>query len=46
MHDVGREPAFVNLGGAWHGIDDHATAFSELRAAFPSLELFVEPGRA
>lgn len=40
------EPAFVNLGGAWHGILDHRAAFAEIRAAFPSLEIFVEPGRA
>lgn len=43
---LNREPAFMNLGGAWHGIADHAAAFAEIRAAFPSLELFVEPGRA
>jgi diaminopimelate decarboxylase len=41
-----REPAFVNLGGAWHGILDHRAVFAEIRAAFPSLEIFVEPGRA
>lgn len=41
-----REPAFINLGGAWHGIADHAVAFAEIRAAFPGLEIFVEPGRA
>jgi carboxynorspermidine decarboxylase len=39
-------PAFLNLGGAWHGIADLATAFSTLRARFPELELIVEPGRA
>lgn len=44
--DAGREPAFMNLGGAWHGIDDFRTAFAQVRAAFPGLELFVEPGRA
>lgn len=41
-----RDPAFVNLGGAWHGIADLRGAFAEIRAAFPALELFVEPGRA
>lgn len=41
-----REPSFVNLGGAWHGILDHRAAFAEIRAAFPSIEIFVEPGRA
>jgi diaminopimelate decarboxylase len=44
--DAGREPAFMNLGGAWHGVADLAAAFAEVRATFPSLELFVEPGRA
>lgn len=44
--DAGREPAFVNLGGAWHGIEDIGAAFAQVRAAFPGLELFVEPGRA
>ena len=41
------EPAFVDLGGAWHGIADLAGAFAAIRAALPrSLELIVEPGRA
>jgi len=41
------EPAFVDLGGAWHGIDDVAAAFAAIRAALPrSIELLVEPGRA
>jgi diaminopimelate decarboxylase len=40
-----REPAFLNLGGAWHGIDDLPAAFAQLRTALPGLELFVEPGR-
>lgn len=44
--DAGREPAFINLGGAWHGIDDHVAAFAELRSALGGVELFVEPGRA
>ncbi len=44
--DAELEPAFLNLGGAWHGIADLAAAFGQLRAAFPSLELIVEPGRA
>ena len=43
---AGFEPAFINLGGAWHGIADIAAAFAEIRAAFPhSIEIFVEPGR-
>ena len=41
-----REPAFINLGGAWHGVADLRTAFAEIRAAFPGVEIFVEPGRA
>ena len=41
-----RAPAFINFGGAWHGISDVAAAFAEIRAAFPGVEIFVEPGRA
>lgn len=37
-------PAFLDLGGAWHGVPDLAAAFAALRAAF-ALELLVEPGR-
>jgi diaminopimelate decarboxylase len=40
------EAAFLDLGGAWHGISDLPAAFAELRAAFGNLELIVEPGRA
>jgi diaminopimelate decarboxylase len=41
------EPAFLNLGGAWHGIVDLEAALGELRAAIPrSIELIIEPGRA
>ena len=40
------EPAFLDLGGAWHGIADLAAAFADVRAALPrALELIVEPGR-
>jgi diaminopimelate decarboxylase len=39
-------PAFLDLGGAWHGVPDLAAAFAEVRAALPAgLELLVEPGR-
>jgi diaminopimelate decarboxylase len=39
-------PAFLNLGGAWHGIADLPAAFAKLRAAIPrEIELVVEPGR-
>ena len=38
-------PAFLDLGGAWHGIVDLASAFAAIRDALP-LELIVEPGRA
>jgi diaminopimelate decarboxylase len=42
----GREPAFIDLGGAWHGVTDLAGAFAEIRAALPrKLEILVEPGR-
>lgn len=39
------EPAFIDLGGAWHGIDDIAGAFAEVRDALGDLEILVEPGR-
>ena len=40
------EPAFLNLGGAWHGIADLPAAFAKLRAAIPRpIELVIEPGR-
>jgi len=43
---VDREPAFLNLGGAWHGIAAVPAAFERLRAEIPrSIELVVEPGR-
>ncbi|MEO6774588.1 MAG: hypothetical protein ABI467_16515 [Kofleriaceae bacterium] len=43
---VDREPAFLNLGGAWHGITDIPAAFAKLRAAIPrTIELVIEPGR-
>jgi diaminopimelate decarboxylase len=43
MLDV--EPAFIDLGGAWHGIDDIERAFGEVRAALGAVEILVEPGR-
>lgn len=40
------EPAFIDLGGAWHGVPDIAAAFRDVRAGLPaSIELIVEPGR-
>ena len=40
------EPAFLDLGGAWHGITDLPHALAELRAAIPEqIELIIEPGR-
>lgn len=43
---AGFEPAFIDLGGAWHGIGDLGAAFAEIRAALPrSIEVLVEPGR-
>jgi len=43
---AGLEPAFLNLGGAWHGLADLPAALRELRAAVPAaIELFIEPGR-
>ena len=38
------EPAFVNLGGAWHAVSDLPRALRELRAVLPG-ELVIEPGR-
>jgi diaminopimelate decarboxylase len=43
---AGFEPAFIDLGGAWHGIADIGAAFAEIRAAVPrAIEILVEPGR-
>lgn len=42
------EPAFIDLGGAWHGIGIAGieAAFAVIRAAVPStIEILVEPGR-
>ncbi|MBA3538564.1 MAG: hypothetical protein H0T79_02965, partial [Deltaproteobacteria bacterium] len=44
----GLEPAFVNLGGAWHGLTEGvlATTLADLRALVPAaIELVIEPGR-
>ena len=40
------EPAFVNLGGAWHGIEDVAGVLAEVRTVVGACELIIEPGRA
>ena len=45
-HDADVQPAFINLGGAWHGIADIERAFSDIRAALGDIEILVEPGRA
>jgi diaminopimelate decarboxylase len=52
---AGVEPAFVDLGGAWHGIGiaNIADAFARVRAAIdeiigadrPAIDILVEPGR-
>jgi len=42
------EPAFIDLGGAWHGIglDGLDAAFAAIREAVPAhVEIVVEPGR-
>ena len=45
--DAGVEPRFVNLGGAWHAIDELARALREIRDALPpAIEIVIEPGRA
>ena len=39
-------PAFLDLGGAWHGVAELPAAFAAVRAAVPAaVELLVEPGR-
>jgi 2-[(L-alanin-3-ylcarbamoyl)methyl]-2-hydroxybutanedioate decarboxylase len=39
-------PAFLDLGGAWNGLPDLASAFAQVRTAVPRLvDLIVEPGR-
>jgi len=45
--DAGLVPRFLDVGGAWHAVDDLRAALAELRAAVPpELELIIEPGRA
>ncbi|HEY4180266.1 MAG TPA: hypothetical protein VGM90_25665 [Kofleriaceae bacterium] len=44
--EAGIAPAFIDLGGAWHGIADFAAAFAHLRASLATIEILVEPGRA
>jgi diaminopimelate decarboxylase len=41
-----RDPAFVNLGGAWHGVTDMTATLREVRAGLGNGELLMEPGRA
>lgn len=46
-HAAELAPAFLDLGGAWHGIEDVSAALATVRAAVPpELELIAEPGRA
>jgi diaminopimelate decarboxylase len=40
------QPAFINLGGAWHGFADVEPVIAAIRAALGDLEIVVEPGRA
>lgn len=45
-HAADVAPAFLDLGGAWHGVADLAGALADVRAALPrELELVIEPGR-
>lgn len=41
------EPAFVDLGGSWHGVGDQLdAALAAVRAAVPAaIEVVIEPGR-
>ena len=45
--NAGLEPAFVDLGGAWHGIGiaNIADAFARIREGIGDIDLLVEPGR-
>lgn len=44
--DAGLAPAFLDLGGAWHGVAQLPAALATLRAQVPpGLELIIEPGR-
>lgn len=44
--EAGVTPAFIDLGGAWHGVADVTRALADVRAAVPSeIEVIVEPGR-
>ncbi len=46
LEDTDFTPAFLDLGGAWHGIAGLPRALAELRAAVPvAIELIIEPGR-
>jgi diaminopimelate decarboxylase len=46
IEHAGFEPAFLDLGGAWHGVADLGAAFAAVRAAVrASVEIIVEPGR-
>jgi ornithine decarboxylase len=42
---AGVEPRFINLGGAFHALADLPAALLAIRAALPSVELLIEPGR-
>jgi diaminopimelate decarboxylase len=39
------EPAFLDLGGAWHAVADLPRTLREIRDAIPNIELIIEPGR-
>jgi diaminopimelate decarboxylase len=44
---AGIEPAFIDLGGAWHGIGiaKIGEAFAQIRAGIGDIDILVEPGR-
>jgi diaminopimelate decarboxylase len=42
---VDTPPAFIDLGGAWHGVADLAGSFAAIRRGLGDLEILVEPGR-
>ncbi|MEZ4366221.1 MAG: hypothetical protein R2939_08015 [Kofleriaceae bacterium] len=46
LDEVALAPAFVDLGGGWHGVADELDAsLAAVRQALPEVELRLEPGR-
>ncbi|MBP9202933.1 MAG: hypothetical protein KBG28_03030 [Kofleriaceae bacterium] len=46
VDQLGWRPAFVDLGGGWHGVAEQlGPALAAVRVALPEVELRIEPGR-